>query len=209
MTANVKSPSTVAEQTSVRLPGPDREHRVADVREFGATVWLTGLPGSGKTTIARSVAERLRLDGHRVEVLDGDEFRASLSNGLGFSRKDRDIHVYRVGWVAQLLARNGVKVLVPVIAPYADARAAIREQHASTGTAYREVYVATPLEVCVARDVKGLYAKQRAGQISGLTGVDDPYEVPAHPDLRLMAHEETIKSSVSRMLAAMAKWGLV
>ncbi|MDQ3402091.1 MAG: adenylyl-sulfate kinase [Actinomycetota bacterium] len=208
MTANVGSASRSAERASVRLTEPDREHHVTNVREFGATLWLTGLPSSGKTTIARAVAERLRADGHRVEVLDGDEFRAKLSNGLGFSREDRDINVYRVGWVAQLLARNGVTVLVPVIAPYADARAAIREQHLAAGTTYREVHVATPLEVCVARDVKGLYAKQRAGQITGLTGVDDPYEVPAHPDLRLMTHEETIESSVDNLFAAMADWGL-
>nr|WP_026316728.1 adenylyl-sulfate kinase [Actinokineospora enzanensis] len=179
-----------------------------DVRDRGATVWLTGLPSSGKSTIARAVAARLRAAGHRVEVLDGDEFRAKLSTGLGFSRADRDLNVYRVGWVAQLLARNGVKVLVPVIAPYADARAVIREQHLSEGTPYREVHVATPLEICARRDVKGLYARQRTGEISGLTGVDDPYEVPGTPDLRLRTHEETVEESAGRVLAEMKTWGL-
>ncbi|WP_103341271.1 2,3-diaminopropionate biosynthesis protein SbnA [Amycolatopsis sp. CA-126428] len=177
--------------------------------EHGATVWLTGLPSAGKTTVARMVAAGLRAAGHRVEVLDGDEFRAKLSNGLGFSREDRDINVDRVGWVAQLLARNGVKVLVPVIAPYADARAAIREQHLSAGTSYREVHVATPVEVCSARDTKGLYAKQCNGEISGLTGVDDPYEVPRNPDLRLYTHEESIEGSAARLLAEMKNWGLL
>jgi adenylylsulfate kinase len=182
--------------------------RRTPVWERGATMWLTGLPSSGKTTIARAVAAELRADGHRVEVLDGDEFRAKLSHGLGFSREDRNINVYRVGWVAQLLARNGVKVLVPVIAPYADARTAIREQHLSAGTPYREVHIATPVEVCASRDVKGLYAKQRNGDISGLTGVDDPYEVPAHPDLRLHTQHESADESAARVLAEMRVWGL-
>ncbi|MCR3721209.1 MULTISPECIES: adenylyl-sulfate kinase [Prauserella salsuginis group] len=183
-------------------------YRTTPGQEHGATVWLTGLPSSGKTTIARMVASELRAVGHRVEVLDGDEFRAKLSNGLGFSREDRTINVYRVGWVAQLLARNGVKVMVPVIAPYADARAVIKEQHLGAGTSYREVHVATPLEVCAERDVKGLYAKQRTGEITGLTGVDDPYETPSNPDLRLHTQEETVEGSVDRVLAAMKVWGL-
>ncbi|WP_290051593.1 2,3-diaminopropionate biosynthesis protein SbnA [Amycolatopsis solani] len=185
------------------------EVRAAPAGHHGATVWLTGLPSSGKSTIARTAAAGLRAAGHRVEVLDGDEFRAKLSAGLGFSREDRDTNVYRVGWVAQLLARNGVTVLVPVIAPYADARAAIREQHLNAGTPYREVHVATPVEVCSARDVKGLYAQQRNGVISGLTGVDDPYEVPRDPDLKLDAHEESIEGSTARLLAEMKNWGLL
>ncbi|KOX38229.1 adenylyl-sulfate kinase, partial [Streptomyces sp. NRRL F-6491] len=163
----------------------------------GATIWLTGLPSAGKTTIAYELAGRLRgeghrvevLDGdeigHRVEVLDGDEIREFLSAGLGFTREDRHTNVQRIGFVAELLASHGVKVLVPVIAPYADSREAVRKRHHAEGTAFVEVHVATPVEVCSVRDVKGLYAKQAAGEISGLTGVDDPYEAPGAPDLRI------------------------
>ena len=114
----------------------------------GRTVWLTGLPSAGKTTIARALAERLRGRGHRVEVLDGDEIREFLSAGLGFAREDRDTNVQRIGFVAELLASHGVMVLVPVIAPYADSRAAVRERHEAAGTRYLEVHVATPVEVC-------------------------------------------------------------
>ena len=147
-------------------------------RRPGATVWLTGLPSAGKSTIARALASQLRADGRRVELLDGDELRTNLTADLGFSREDRDTNVRRVGFIAGLLARHGVIALVPVIAPYAAARAAVRAAHDVDGTAFIEVHVATPLEVCAERDVKGLYAKQRAGEIHGLTGVDDPYEIP-------------------------------
>ncbi|MGW0552277.1 adenylyl-sulfate kinase, partial [Streptomyces altiplanensis] len=134
----------------------------------GATVWLTGLPSAGKTTIAYELAGRLKAEGRRVEVLDGDEIREFLSAGLGFSREDRHANVQRVGLVAEVLARNGVTALVPVIAPYADSREAVRKRHQSSDTPYLEVHVATPVEVCSVRDVKGLYARQAAGEISGL-----------------------------------------
>ncbi len=151
----------------------------------GVTVWLTGLPSAGKTTLAFAAAERLRADGVDVEVLDGDEVRTHLSAGLGFSRADRDTHVDRIGFVAELLARHGVVVLVPVIAPYAQARDKVREHHLANGTALLQVHVSTPLEVCAERDVKGLYAKAFRGEISSMTGVDDPYEIPVSPDLRI------------------------
>jgi adenylylsulfate kinase len=165
--------------------------------QTGATIWLTGLPSSGKTTIARALAVRLRSDGRHVELLDGDELRTHLSAGLGFTREDRDINVARIGFVARLLARNGVTVLVPVIAPYAAARDRVRADHAADGTAFVEVHIATPLDVCVDRDVKGLYAKQRAGELSGLTGVDDPYEVPAAPELRLDTQGLTVDDAAA------------
>ncbi|MFF7359336.1 adenylyl-sulfate kinase [Streptomyces sp. NPDC008125] len=178
------------------------------VTETGATVWLTGLPSAGKTTIAYELAGRLKSGGHRVEVLDGDEIREFLSAGLGFSREDRHTNVQRIGFVAELLAANGVKVLVPVIAPYADSRDAVRKRHHSEGTPYLEVHVATPVEVCSARDVKGLYAKQAAGEISGLTGVDDPYEAPESPDLRIESHQQTVQESASALHALLTERGL-
>ncbi|WP_406860753.1 adenylyl-sulfate kinase [Streptomyces sp. HUAS MG47] len=167
----------------------------------GATIWLTGLPSAGKTTIACELAGRLRGEGRRVEVLDGDEIRAFLSAGLGFSREDRHTNVQRIGFVAELLASHGVTVLVPVIAPYEDSRAAVRKRHAAEGTPYLEVHVATPVEVCAARDVKGLYAKQAAGEIGGLTGVDDPYEEPTAPDLRIDSQQQTVRESAASVYA--------
>ncbi|MCH6163232.1 adenylyl-sulfate kinase [Streptomyces marispadix] len=175
----------------------------------GATVWLTGLPSAGKTTIARALAERLAARGRRVEVLDGDEIRTFLSAGLGFSRADRDRNVQRIGFVAELLASHGVIVLVPVIAPYADSRAAVRERHQAAGTGYLEVHVATPVEVCSQRDVKGLYARQAAGEISGLTGVDDPYEAPAEPDLRIETHRQDVEESTAALNALLSERGLL
>ncbi|MCM2576899.1 adenylyl-sulfate kinase [Streptomyces meridianus] len=178
------------------------------VTETGATVWLTGLPSAGKTTIAHTLAERLRGDGHRVEVLDGDEIRAFLSSGLGFTREDRHTNVQRIGFVAELLASHGVKALVPVIAPYADSRAAVAGRHRAEGTRYLEVHVATPVDVCSERDVKGLYAKQAAGELSGLTGVDDPYEAPEAPDLRIRAHEQSAAESAAELHALLTEKGL-
>ncbi|AIV33590.1 adenylylsulfate kinase [Streptomyces sp. CCM_MD2014] len=174
----------------------------------GATVWLTGLPSAGKTTIARELADRLREEGRRVELLDGDEIREFLSAGLGFDRADRHTNVQRIGFVAELLARNGVTALVPVIAPYADSREAVRERHEANGTAYVEVHVATPVEVCSVRDVKGLYAKQAAGELTGLTGVDDPYEEPVKPDLRIESQDQTVQESAAAVHALLTERGL-
>ncbi|MGC2997784.1 adenylyl-sulfate kinase [Streptomyces sp. G35A] len=174
----------------------------------GATVWLTGLPSAGKTTIAHELAGRLSERGHRVEVLDGDEIREFLSAGLGFSREDRHTNVQRIGFVAELLARNGVTALVPVIAPYAGSRDAVRKRHEANGTPYVEVHVATPVEVCSVRDVKGLYAKQAAGELTGLTGVDDPYEEPVSPDLRIESQHQTVQESAAAVHALLSERGL-
>jgi adenylylsulfate kinase len=174
----------------------------------GATIWLTGLPSAGKTTIARELARILRSENRRVEVLDGDEIRRFLSAGLGFSRADRNTNVQRIGLVAEVLARNGVLALVPVIAPYADSRAAVRERHRATGTAYVEVHVATPVEVCSVRDVKGLYARQAAGRLSGLTGVDDPYEEPESPDLRIDSQAQSVRQSATALYTLLTERGL-
>ncbi|MGW0564851.1 adenylyl-sulfate kinase [Streptomyces sp. NPDC003016] len=174
----------------------------------GATVWLTGLPSAGKTTLAHELAGRLRGEGRRVEVLDGDEIRSFLSAELGFSREDRHANVQRIGLVAEVLARNGITTLVPVIAPYADSREAVRKRHQSSDTPYLEVHVAAPVEVCSVRDVKGLYAKQAAGKISGLTGVDDPYEAPTAPDLRIESHTQSVEQSAAALHALLTGRGL-
>jgi adenylylsulfate kinase len=177
-------------------------------RRPGCTVWLTGLPSAGKTTIAHALAQQLRAEGRVVELLDGDELRTHLTAGLGFSRADRDANVDRVGYVARLLARNGVTVLVPVIAPYAEARAKVRAAHEADGAAFVEVHVATPVDVCADRDVKGLYAEQRAGRLTGLTGVDDPYEIPQQPDLRLDTQALTVEQSAAQVYATLTRKGL-
>ncbi|SDS45126.1 adenylylsulfate kinase [Friedmanniella luteola] len=162
----------------------------------GATVWFTGLPSAGKSTIAHALADRLRAEGRRVQVLDGDEVRPHLSAGLGFTRADRDTNVARIGWVAQLLASHGVTVLVPVIAPYAAARQSVRQAHAEAHVPFAEVFVSTSLAVAESRDVKGLYAKARQGEINGLTGVDDPYEEPRSAELVLDTAEVDLPTSV-------------
>jgi len=167
----------------------------------GATLWFTGLPSSGKSTIAHALADRLIADGVRVQVLDGDAVRPHLSAGLGFSRADRDINVTRIGWVARLLAGHGVVVLVPVIAPYASARAKVRDDHAAAGVPFAEVFVATALEVAESRDVKGLYARARAGEISGMTGVDDPYEHPTTAELTIDTAVVPLEESVGQVYA--------
>ncbi|MDP9100997.1 MAG: adenylyl-sulfate kinase [Actinomycetota bacterium] len=172
----------------------------------GATVWLTGLPSAGKTTLAGALAAR--LPGRPVEVLDGDEVREFLSRGLGFSREDRDTNVLRIGWVAATLARHGVLVLASVISPFAATRDAVRALHVAKGAGFLEVHVATPVEVCSERDVKGLYARQRAGELTGLTGVDAPYEPPTAPDAVVRTHEQSLDDSVAQLLALVRDRGL-
>ena len=148
----------------------------------GGIVWLTGLSGAGKSTLATSVGQRL-APRRPVEVLDGDEIRLYLSQGLGFSRADRDTNVHRIAYVARLLARHGVLVFVAAISPYAATRAELARLSAEAGHPFVEIYVAAPLETVEARDVKGLYARARAGQIASFTGISDPYEPPPSPAL--------------------------
>jgi adenylylsulfate kinase len=174
----------------------------------GATVWFTGLPSAGKTSVARAVAEQLSVRGHRVEMLDGDELRRTLCADLGFSPADRDRNVARIGYVAALLARNGVFALAPVISPYAAARDAVRARHGALGLPFLEVHVATPVEECVARDVKGLYARAYAGDLRGLTGVDDPYQPPSQPDLRLDTVGRLVEQSAAEVLSLLRWRGL-
>jgi adenylylsulfate kinase len=174
----------------------------------GATVWLTGLPSAGKSTIAAGVAERLRTVRCGVEILDGDLIRTNLSYGLGYSREDRATNIRRIGFVSGLLARHGVISLVASIAPHAEVRDRVRAEHESHGLTYVEVHVSTPLEVTEVRDVKGLYARQRAGEVSGLTGVDDEYEAPQHPDLVIPTHEHSVEESVSLLVDHLVERGI-
>jgi len=162
----------------------------------GAIVWLTGLSGAGKTTIANRLRDIIAERELNVEVLDGDVIRTNLSQGLGFSKSDRDINIRRVGYVANLLSRNGVIVIVAAISPYR----AVRDEVKASSHNFMEVYVNAPIEVCESRDVKGLYAAARDGKLKGFTGVDDPYEVPLHPDVTCFSDRESIDESVCKTL---------
>lgn len=174
----------------------------------GVTVWLTGLSGAGKSTVARAVATMIG-DHTEVEVLDGDELRRTISRDLGFSAEDRHEQGRRVGYIAELLSRHRVLTLVPVIAPYARTRAAVRAHHEQRGTPFVEVHVCTPLAECARRDPKGLYARAAAGEIIGLTGVDDVYENPRDPDLRLDTSELSTKDSARRVLILLRERGFL
>jgi len=175
------------------------------VNSTGFTVWLTGLPCSGKSTLARNLARRLLRRGRKVEVLDGDLVRQSLSYGLGFSREDRDRNIQRVAFVANLLARNDVVVIVAVVSPYRAARAAARR----TLQRFFEVHVDCPLGECERRDVKGMYKRARAGELRGFTGVDDPYEVPLEPELTVATNLQSSDDSAKRIEAALVESGLL
>ena len=167
------------------------------------TAWFTGLPCSGKTTIADRVAQVLREQGHRVERLDGDIVRKGLTSDLGFSKEDRDENIKRVTFVAKLLTRNGVKVLATFVSPYIERRRKSREEIGE----FMEVYVKCSIEECMRRDVKGMYRKALAGEITGFTGVDDPYEEPPNPELTLDTDKETVEESVQKVLEKMESLG--
>jgi adenylylsulfate kinase len=162
----------------------------------GITVWFTGLSSSGKTTLSQAVRERLAAMNLKVESLDGDVVRQHLCRGLGFTREDRDENIRRIGFVAELLTRHGVIVLVSAISPYS----AVREEVRLRIGAFVEVYVNAPLEVCERRDVKGLYRKARAGQLSRFTGIDDPYEAPLAPEIECRTDLESIAESAEKIL---------
>jgi adenylyl-sulfate kinase len=163
----------------------------------GVTIWLTGLSGAGKSTIARGVAAALRERGRAVEVLDGDEVREHLSRGLGFSKADRDTNVRRIAYVAKLLTRNGVVAMTAAISPYREVRDEARQQIG----AFVEVYVRCSLDELVRRDVKGLYARALRGEIPNFTGVSDPYEEPLAPDVIVDTEHERADESVAKVLA--------
>jgi adenylyl-sulfate kinase len=162
----------------------------------GATVWFTGIPSSGKSTIAREVYQRLLDRGCAVELLDGAEVRESLSRGLGFSREDREENVRRIGYVAKLLSRNGVVAICAAVSPYRASRAEVRRNT----TNFVEVYVECPVEVAEARDTDGMYARARRGEIEEFTGVNAPYESPEAPEVHIRSDRETVEEGVAKVL---------
>jgi adenylylsulfate kinase len=172
----------------------------------GFTIWFTGLSGAGKTTISEIVAPALRERGLKIEVLDGDVVRTNLSKGLGFSKEDRDTNIRRIAFVADLLSRNGVGVITAAISPYAELR---REARATMGERFIEVYVQASVEECAKRDTKGLYEKAFKGEIKEFTGVSDPYEEPANPELRIDTEEHEPEESARLVVEKLAELGLV
>lgn len=169
----------------------------------GVTLWLTGLPSSGKSTLARMIERLFRKWNLKVELLDGDVVRTHLSKGLGFSREDREANLKRIGFVCQLLTRNGVAAIASVVSPYKETRDYNRKLIGS----FVEVYVNTPLEECEKRDVKGLYKKARAGEIQNFTGVNDPYEAPVNPEVVCETARETPEESVEKILNRLEQLG--
>ncbi|HUN57736.1 MAG TPA: adenylyl-sulfate kinase [Candidatus Binataceae bacterium] len=171
----------------------------------GFTLWFTGLSGAGKSTLANLLADELRNRGHRVEILDGDEVRTNLSKGLGFSKEDRDINIRRIGYVCNLLARNGVIAISAAISPYRAVRDEVRSMHSR----FFEVFVKCPINTLAERDVKGLYKKALAGEIKNFTGVSDPYEEPLTPELIVETDRESRDESFTRLLDALEKANLI
>jgi adenylylsulfate kinase len=169
----------------------------------GFTLWFTGLPCSGKSAVADRVAQILREQGRKVERLDGDIVRQSLTRDLGFSRKDRDENIRRVTFVAKLLTRNGVAVLTSFISPYREIRAEARKEIVQ----FLEVYAKCPLEVCMERDVKGMYKKALRGEIKEFTGISDPYEEPLNPEILLETDKETLEESSQKVIKKLAEFG--
>jgi len=180
----------------------DRERRWQALGQQGATIWLTGLPASGKSTIACAVEERLIEAGRSAYRLDGDNLRHGICGDLGFTRADREENVWRVGQVARLFADAGTVALVSLVSPYTGDRERVRQLHERDGLAFVEVFVDTPATECARRDPKGLYAKARAGELNGLTGVDDPYERPPAPELVLTPHL-CVEEAADAVLAAL------
>jgi adenylylsulfate kinase len=183
-------------------PGSDR------TRGGGFTLWFTGLSGAGKTTIAHIVGPELERRGHIVEYLDGDTVRTHLSKGLGFSKEDRDTNIERIGWVASRLTRHGAAVIASAISPYEETRRAARtmvEQHGP----FVEVFVKASVDECARRDVKGLYEKAFAGEIKGFTGVDDPYEEPATPEVVVDTEQQEPEESAALIVAKLEELQLV
>jgi adenylyl-sulfate kinase len=181
----------------------DRADRWAASGGGGATVWLTGLSGSGKSTIAVELERQLVAAGRAAYLLDGDNLRHGLNGDLGFSAADRDENVRRVAHVARLFCDAGVVAIVPLISPYRAARDLARALHDTADLPFLEVFVDTPLEVCEQRDPKGLYARARAGEITGMTGIDDPYKAPIDPEIRVVPGDGGPAEAAARLITAL------
>jgi len=175
------------------------------VAEAGFTLWFTGLSGAGKSTLSQMIYDRLRQAGRKVELLDGDEVRTHLSKGLGFSKEDRNTNIRRIGYVCQLLSRNGVAAISAAISPYREIRDEVRQKIGN----FVEVYIECPIEVLAERDVKGLYKKALAGEIAHFTGVSDPYEPPDSPEVRVNSAVETAEHSLEKIWTKLQAMGLV
>ncbi len=175
---------------------------------MAGVIWLTGLPGSGKTTLAQRVKQALEARGYRVELLDGDWVRKTINVGAGFTREERERHLLRVAWIARLLARNGVLTLCSFVSPYRSTRARVREI-VEEEVPFHEVYVKASLETVIKRDPKGLYKKALAGEISNFTGISDPYEEPQSPELVIDTERETVEESTQKLLGYIESQGLL
>jgi adenylylsulfate kinase len=171
----------------------------------GCVIWMTGLPGAGKTTIARVLAPKLRDLGLKVELFDGDEVRLQLSPDLGFTKQDRELHARRVAYLSKLLARNGIIAIVSLISPYRAFREFARKEIGN----FVEVYVKTSLETCIQRDPKGLYKKAMNGQINDLTGLQDPYEEPLNPEVVIETEKHSVEESADEIIARLREIGYV
>jgi adenylyl-sulfate kinase len=181
------------------------------VKKSAFTVWFTGLPGSGKTTLANMVGQELLGRGIDVEILDGDTIRTHLSKGLGFSKEDRDTNIRRIGWVCQQLTKHGVPSITAAVSPYREVRDEVRQLIEAVGGpgSFIEVFLNCPLEVCEQRDPKGLYKRARLGEIANFTGISDPYEPPEKPELILDTASEYPGESTKKVLAALRMRGWV
>ena len=172
----------------------------------GCTIWFTGLSGAGKSTLSSLIGKNLRQRGLRVEVLDGDVIRTNLSKGLGFSKEDRDTNIRRIGWVCEVLTRNGVVAIAAAISPYREIRDEVRTKIGR----FIEVYVEAPIAVLAERDVKGLYKKALAGEIKHFTGIDDPYEPPVNPEVVCHTDDrETPEDSAAKILGKLEQLGYI
>jgi adenylylsulfate kinase len=186
-----------------------RDERAALLKQKGATLWFTGLSGSGKSTAAFTLEHALVQQGRLAYVLDGDNIRHGLNKNLGFSTADREENIRRIGEVAKLFADCGVVAMTSFISPYRKDRDLVRDLHAKAGLSFIEVYMATPIETCEQRDPKGLYKKARAGELKGFTGIDDPYEAPAKPELVIDATSATPQAAATTILDYLRKTGII